>query len=89
MYLLYVFENDANDYFGTKTARLTRVTVTGDTASPASEVVILGKTTLAPAPGDSCKDHPAGADCLPADGPSHSVGNVKFASDGTLFVTSG
>ena len=54
VYLLYVFENDANDYFGTKTARLTRVTVTGDTASPASEVVILG-TTTGPRPGPAIR----------------------------------
>ena len=84
VYLLYVYENDAADYTGTKTSRLTRVTVVGDTASPASEVVVLGTAV-----GRTCKSFPAGADCLPADGPSHSVGNVKFASDGTLFLTLG
>ena len=42
VYLLYVYENDPNDYTGTNTSRLTRVTVTNDTANPASEQVLLG-----------------------------------------------
>lgn len=84
VYLLYTYEDDRVRYEGTKTARLTRVTAMGETASPASETVILGKTV-----GASCKDFPAGADCIPSDSPSHSVGNVKFASDGSLFATVG
>jgi glucose/arabinose dehydrogenase len=84
VYLLYVYENNAADYTGTKTARLARYTYSGDTASPSSEVVILGTSV-----GATCKNFAAGADCLPADGPSHAVGNVKFASDGTLFLTLG
>jgi len=84
VYLLYTYENDANEYNGPKTARLTRVTAVGDTASPASEVVILGTTV-----GRSCNDFPAGTDCLPSDGASHSIGGIRFASDGTMFVTVG
>ena len=64
VYLLYVDENDAADYTGTKTSRLTRVTVVGDTASPASEVVVLGTAV-----GRTCKSFPAGADCLPGGRP--------------------
>ncbi|MFN2446747.1 MAG: PQQ-dependent sugar dehydrogenase, partial [Vicinamibacterales bacterium] len=84
VYVLYVYENDAADYSGTKTSRLTRVTAAGDTAPLSSEVVILGAQV-----GSSCSNFPVGADCIPADAPSHSVGNIKFASDGTMFVTSG
>ena len=84
VYLLYTYENDANEYEGPKTARLGRFTVTGDTASPSSEVVVLGTVV-----GRSCNDLPYGSDCLPSDGASHSIGNVKFAPDQTLFVTVG
>jgi len=39
--------------------------------------------------GRSCNDFPIGADCIPSDSASHSVGNIRFAPDGTLFVTTG
>lgn len=84
VYLLYVYENDGADYSGPKTARLTRVTASGDSASPASEAVILGTTV-----GRSCNDFPAGTDCIPADNPSHSVGSIRFAADGSMFVSTG
>ena len=84
VYLSYVYENDANDYSGTKTSRVSRVTATGDIASPASEVPILGTQV-----GDSCYDFPVGADCLPTDFFGHSVGALKFAPDGTLFFAMG
>ena len=84
VYLLYVYENDENDYSGPKTSRLVRVTAVDDVASPASQVVILGTSV-----GRSCKDFPVGTDCIPADSYTHAIGTVKVASDGTLFVTSG
>jgi glucose/arabinose dehydrogenase/PKD repeat protein len=84
VYLLYTYENDPLDYEGPKTARLTRVTVVGDTASPASEVVILGTVV-----GRSCNDFSVGTDCLPSDSPSHSVGTVKVTADGTIYLTVG
>ncbi|MQA28760.1 MAG: hypothetical protein GEU82_02825 [Luteitalea sp.] len=84
VYLLYTYENDPNDYSGPKTGRLTRVTATGNVASPASAFTVLGTVV-----GRSCNDFPLGADCLPSDNPSHSIGTVKAAPDGTLFVTSG
>jgi glucose/arabinose dehydrogenase len=83
-YLLYVYENDPNDPSGPKTGRLARYTAVGDVASPSSEQVLLGTAV-----GRSCKDFPAGADCIPADSPSHSVGNLKFAPDGSLFASLG
>jgi glucose/arabinose dehydrogenase len=84
VYLYYVFENNSADYSGPKTARLTRVTAAGDTASPSTEVVLLGSQS-----GPSCGGFPAGSDCIPADSPSHNGGSIRFASDGTMYVTTG
>lgn len=84
VYLLFTYENNASDYNGTKTARLSRFTASGDTASLSSEAVILGASV-----GSSCQNFPAGADCLPSDNPSHSIGQVRFDSSGNMFVTVG
>jgi glucose/arabinose dehydrogenase/chitodextrinase len=88
VYLSYVYEQggDSNDS-NAKTSRLTRVTASPgnpDVAIPGSEVVILGSIGTPP-----CSAHPAGADCLPADSGSHSIGTLRFAPDGTLFVGNG
>ncbi|MEX1254779.1 MAG: S8 family serine peptidase [Dehalococcoidia bacterium] len=83
VYLLYTYE-DGGDYGARKTGRLARYTVTGDTASTASEDVILGNVV-----GSSCNNFAEGADCIPSDSPSHSVGNVRFTSDGYLVVETG
>jgi glucose/arabinose dehydrogenase/endonuclease YncB( thermonuclease family)/methionine-rich copper-binding protein CopC len=82
LYLFYVYENNPAQYNGTKTVRLTRVTVSGDTAG--NETVILGNSSAA-----SCNDPGAIDDCLPSDYFGHSAGNVKAASDGTLFLSAG
>ncbi len=84
VYLFYVRENDPFTYSGPKTARLVRVTAVGDTASPSSEVVLLGG-----AGNSSCLLLPDGADCIPADGPSHNGGAIRFGADGTLWATFG
>ncbi|HZI13954.1 MAG TPA: PQQ-dependent sugar dehydrogenase [Myxococcus sp.] len=84
VYLLYTYENDAADDTGPKTARLARYTATGDTAAPASEAVLLGTWV-----GSTCNDFPPGTDCIPSESESHTVGNVRFAPDGTLFVSLG
>ncbi len=84
VYLLYTFENDINQYSSSKTGRLARYTASGDTASKASEFVVLGHWV-----GPSCETFPAGYDCIPSDNLSHSVGDIKFASDGSMYVTSG
>lgn len=84
VYLLYTYDDDATDDSDPKTARLARYTAAGDTASPASERVLLGTVV-----GSTCNDFPRGADCIASDSPSHTVGNVRFARDGTLFVTTG
>lgn len=84
IYLLYTYENDSLQYNSTKTARLARYTMAGDTASSGTEQIILGSVV-----GATCDTFPTGADCIPSESPSHSIGNIKFASDGTLFVTTG
>ena len=68
---------------GAMTSRLSRVTVHGD-GSTSGETVVLGKANTAPCP------KPANSvDCIGAEGPSHMVGTVRSASDGTLWVGSG
>jgi len=84
IYLLYTYEDDPNQYSGPKTARLSRFTMSGDSAAINTEFVVLGKTV-----GSSCTNFPAGTDCLSSDEPSHSVGNLKFDATGNLFVTIG
>ncbi|HEY8598318.1 MAG TPA: PQQ-dependent sugar dehydrogenase, partial [Thermomicrobiales bacterium] len=84
VYLLFSYENNAADAAGSKTAQLLRVTASGDTAVPGSDVVILGRDV-----GSSCASLPAGADCIPAEWYGHSVGNIKFGPDGNLFLTNG
>src|SRR6266540_362546 len=84
VYLLYVYEDDVNRYTTGKTSRLARYTIQGDVASPSSEVILLGHWVAS-----GCDQFPAGYDCLPAESFSHSVGNVIFAPDATLFLTQG
>lgn len=87
LYLLFTYENNIGDYNGKKTARLARYTVVGDTASVATEAVLLGSKV-----GPGCAAFYAAdphADCLVSDNPSHSIGTVRFAADKTLFVSVG
>ncbi|MCP3140393.1 PQQ-dependent sugar dehydrogenase [Pyxidicoccus xibeiensis] len=84
VYLAYTYDDDAIEDLEPKTARIARYTAVGDTASPSSEYVLLGRVV-----GRSCNDFPPGTDCIPSDSASHSVGNLRFAPDGTLFVSLG
>ncbi|MCC7126006.1 MAG: NPCBM/NEW2 domain-containing protein [Acidobacteria bacterium] len=84
VYLFYVHEDDPFLYAGPKTSRLVRVTAGSDTANPASLTVILGGEGTAP-----CGDLPVGADCIPADGPSHNGGALRFDEAGALWVAIG
>ena len=88
LYLLYTAENDLTNPTGPKTARLARYTVTGDVADPVTQQVLLG-TALNDATHPSCENLASSADCIPTDDISHSIGSVRFASDGTLFVSTG
>lgn len=84
IYLLFTYDDDAVDDSGPKTARLARYTASGDSADPWSQAVLLGNWV-----GSSCNNFPPGVDCIPSDSESHTVGNVRFAPDGTLFVSLG
>lgn len=88
VYLLYTYENNGNSNdTNPKTARLTRVTAdpaNPDVAIPGSEIVLLGSIGTGP-----CSNYPATADCIGADSDSHSIGTVRFAPDGKLYVGSG
>lgn len=84
LYLLYTKENNA-PHEADKTGALVRVAMNGDTAT--STTALLG--TAATSSTRTCKDLPESADCIPSDSPSHTIGEVKQASDGTLFVTTG
>jgi glucose/arabinose dehydrogenase len=84
IYLLYVYEDDPFRPREPKTVRVSRFTVSGDSASPGSEKVVLGT-----AAARSCKKHPRGADCLPADFHSHTGGTIAFAPGGAMFVSTG
>src|SRR4051812_10234441 len=83
LYLLYSHEEDAANPEGPKSSHISRITMNGDAADPASEVVLVGKQS-----NGSCNDLPTGADCIPVDS-DHMGGSIRFASDGTLFVSTG
>jgi glucose/arabinose dehydrogenase len=85
IYLLYTHDDpqDSSDGHGNRTARVTRMTMTGNSISTKSEKVIVGSISEG-----SCNDHPSGSDCLPADG-AHSGGALRFAPDGNLFISTG
>ena len=87
LYLLYVYEPDAAHPDNPKVSRLTRVVVKSDNTvqnPQAPETVLLGSVITAPCPAASNT-----LDCLPADSTSHSIGTVRSAPDGTLFVGNG
>jgi glucose/arabinose dehydrogenase len=85
VYLLYSHEHEKGDQDGDgiRTARVTRVAMTGNSVSRQSEEVIVGSISEG-----SCNDHPPGSDCLPLDN-AHSGGALRFAPDGNLFISTG
>lgn len=88
VYFSFTYETDATNYSGPKNGRIIRVTASGDTASPASQLVLAGSvvgTHLKP----SCENWSLAADCIPSDGASHSVGALKFGPDGKLYAAIG
>lgn len=88
VYLFYTRETNAADPQGPKVGRLIRVTANGNVAQAGSELVLLGSVVTTPAT-PSCDFFPITADCLPANGLSHTGGGLRFAPDGSLFVATG
>src|SRR4051794_41474241 len=86
LYLLYTYDTNTNDDNTPKTSTLTRVTVNDSYTAVGSETPILGSVHpsngVCPAPSNT-------SDCIPSDGTSHSIGTVRVAPDGTLFVGRG
>ncbi len=76
---------------GAKTSQVIRVNATtplGDVADPASKLVLLG-SIVGNAASPSCENFATTADCIPSDGISHSMGNLKFGPDGMLYIATG
>ena len=82
VYFFYPYENNAADPSGLKTGRLTKVVANGDVAGP--ETIILGSITVG-----GCIGQPAGADCIAQDWYGHAEDSIRFAADGTMFVSLG
>lgn len=85
VYLLYTYDVNplSPDSGGAMVSQLLRVKL-----SPASTIteqtVLLGSYTSGP-----CPQAAATLDCIPSDYDSHSIGTVRAAADGTLYVGSG
>lgn len=91
-YLYYTHEH-ANDLdeaaeIGPRTGQILRVRADGNVAEPGSEHVLIGSIASTPS-APSCEDFPPGADCLPADGLGHQGGQLRFSSDGKLYIATG
>lgn len=85
VYLAYVYEQggDPTDQ-GPKTSRISRFKAdpnNPDEALTNSEFVLLGSIG-----NPSCA---AGTDCIRVDSDSHSIGTIRFAPDGTMFIGTG
>ena len=82
IYAYYVYENDAANPTGLKTSRLSQFVASGNTANPSSETVLLGTVS-----GSSCSVD--SVDCIPSDFRDHHGGTIRFAEDGTIFLSTG
>lgn len=103
LYVAYTYEPvEASGYSqeGSRTARISRFTVSGNRADPASEVILVGAggtfdTIGSPDMHDtrpwSCEadDRTPYPDCMPADGMAHTIGMVTFGPDGALYAANG
>jgi glucose/arabinose dehydrogenase len=89
LYLLYTYENDPTNVAGPKTAQLIRLTLdANDVAIPGSKLVLLG-AVVGDAAHPFCESYAAGADCISSDSSSHSIADLKFGPDKSLYVSIG
>jgi glucose/arabinose dehydrogenase len=84
VYLLYTLEREPMmpDGGGQMVSRLERFTI-----NPSNQVV--GRQTILGSHNGPCPPPSNTADCIPSEGFSHSIGTVRSAPDGTLWVGSG
>ncbi len=83
LYLLYTYDTSASHATGPKSSRLTRFTVSTDNTW-SEKTVLLGTHPTQPCPAPSNT-----LDCIASDSDSHSIGTVRSALDGTLWVGAG
>jgi glucose/arabinose dehydrogenase len=83
VYLYYAYEHNPAHPEAETSMRLTRLRAVRDRALPATETVVLGTAE------GSCDRLSRAADCIPADCGCHTGGEVEFAADGTLFLSTG
>ena len=85
IYLLYTYDTHqlTPDSSDAAISRLSRFELS-PTNQLSNEAVLLGTWTGAACPAPSNT-----VDCIPSDGASHSIGTVRSAPDGTLYVGSG
>lgn len=92
VYLLYTYDvgapGDRDNEFVETVSQLLRIKLRAD-SSVAAEKVILGTYTQGPCPTPDPGTAGYALDCIPSNGPSHSIGTVRSAPDGTLFLGSG
>jgi glucose/arabinose dehydrogenase/PKD repeat protein len=83
-YLLYTYENDANDYAGTKVSVLERIQLSATNVASDSQIILGQKRADGSCPAPSNTNN-----CIPSESDSHSIGTVRADPDGTLWVGSG
>lgn len=88
VYLSYTYDNNPANIGAVKTAQIIRVTASGDTAVAGSKLVLAGSAVGSVAQ-PSCENLALTADCIPADGGSHSMGALHFGPDGMLYAAVG
>ena len=89
IYVSYTHENTPGvNVAGSKTGRIVRLTVFGNSANEFSRRVLVGSVggTIG---ATSCDDYDVTADCIPSDSNTHSVGGLRFGPDGMLYATLG
>lgn len=86
IYLGYTFDADPSAPGAPKTARLSRFRLAGGriVGGAGSEKVLLGQVGRGPCPPPAND-----VDCMPTDHGAHSIGAIRAAPDGTLWVSMG
>jgi glucose/arabinose dehydrogenase len=84
LYAYYALETNRREPKAPTGMRLSRFRIEGDRARASSEVVLLGRESRA-----GCAGSLERADCIPANCGCHVGGDIQFARDGTIFLSTG